>query len=123
MPTSTTRPLVAHAYRATKTPRSHLCQRGDWTIFYRGASMTGPGSNSVATTQSSSLVRSANFLAAERFLGSIQSGGLYILWPATGEFLNSSDILRPSSRAQGVACHSTGNIAPWAMTNHAIVSA
>ncbi len=111
--------LVARAYKATTTPEAVAISTGDLTIFYRGAIDDRLSSNTVSTTQfylSNALVQ---FLASAPIapIRSRPSGCDISLLPPQANISYSTEIA-PLLIDKCVRCHSPGNIAPWAMTNH-----
>jgi hypothetical protein len=117
--------LVARAYRVATAPEAVGVGRGEfpgqWTIFYRGAMEDRVGSNAVATTQNYLADALANFLASQTVTPSrTRPEGCPISLVPVRPVSYANDIA-PLLQNKCVRCHSPGNIAPWAMTNHAIV--
>jgi len=116
--------LVARTYNATTTPEAVAINMADSAVFYRGAIDDRIGSNAVATTQhylSNALV---NFLAAQPVSPTrTRPSGCDIGFAALSPSISYSTEIAPLLQNKCVRCHSPGNIAPWAMTNHAIVQA
>jgi len=113
--------IVAQAYGATKTPEAIAIDGATWMIFYRGAIDDRTGASSRPTTQYYLADALTDFLAGRS--GVIQSAapqGCDLALPQQPVVSYSSDIA-PLLLDKCVRCHSPGNIAPWAMTNYAIV--
>ncbi len=116
--------LVARAYNATTTPEAVAISMKELSIFYRGAIDDRIASNAVATTQyylSNALV---SFLSGSTITPnrSQPNGCVISLTPPFTNISYSADIA-PLLLNKCVRCHSPGNIAPWAMTNFAIIHA
>ena len=116
--------LVGRAYNPTTTPEAVAVSMNDLSIFYRGAIDDRLASNAVSTTQyylSNALV---NFLAGATIapIRSRPAGCNINPRPAFTNISYSTDIA-PLLQNKCVRCHSPGNIAPWSMTNFAIVHA
>jgi len=113
--------LVARTYQATKTPEVIGIGKPAWTTFYRGQIDDRIGSNAIVTTQSYLSNALANFLAGRKVSPNrSREAGCDITLAPRQEISYSSDIA-PLLQNKCVRCHSPGNIAPWAMTNHNIV--
>jgi hypothetical protein len=114
--------VVARAYNASKTPEVVCVNKEDFTVFYRGSIDDRLGANATASTQhylSNAVVR---FLAGQP-VSPIQTGpaGCDISLAPRYESTYSQHIA-PILQNKCFYCHSPGNIAPFAMTNHAVIS-
>ncbi len=115
--------LVARAYHAGTTPEAIAIDTVSSGIFYRGAIDDRLGTNAVVTTQSYLSNALVNFLAGQTVTpsGSAPSGCPITLKPKFPNISYSTEIA-PLLQAKCVRCHSSGNIAPWSMTNYDIVN-
>ena len=115
--------LIARAYRATTAPEVIVVGRGEfeWNIFYRGAIDDRKDTNTVATTQhylADALTQHlANGIVTPRIT---QPEGCALPLPPQPPVSYRTDIA-PLLQAKCVACHSPGNIGPFAMTSHEAV--
>jgi hypothetical protein len=113
--------LVAREYGATKAPEILAIDTATWTIFYRGAIDDRTSPTAQPTVQSYLADALANFVADQTVTPwrTVPKGCDITLSPV-GIVSYSTDIA-PLLLNKCARCHSPGNIAPWAMTNYAIV--
>jgi hypothetical protein len=109
---------------ARTTPYAVAMDTSSFQVFYRGTIDDRLGSNTVSTTQyylSNALV---NFLGGNSIplIRTKANGCSDLLPPPPIPTISYSTEIAPLLQAKCVQCHSPGNIAPWAMTNYAIVS-
>jgi hypothetical protein len=115
--------LVARAYGAAATPEAIAVDTRDFSIFYRGAIDDRFGSNAIATTQSYLSNALVNFLAGRPVsISRSKPEGCDITFKPRYTNLSYAVDIAPILQTRCVRCHSPGNIAPWQMTNHTIVS-
>ena len=114
--------VIARAYNATKTPEAVCIGKADWTVFYRGRIDDRIGTNATSSTQnylSNAVVR---FLANQAVspIQTASDGCDISLAPKYNSTF--SDHIAPILQNKCFYCHSPGNIAPFAMTNHAVIA-
>jgi hypothetical protein len=121
--------LVAREYGATAAPEIFVLKRQsaggptDWAVGYRGCVDDRTGASPTDTTQ----YYLSNALAAvvsdqPVIVTRAEFGGCAIPRDPPRQVSYSGDIA-PLLAAHCVRCHSSGNIAPWSMTNYDIVHA
>src|SRR5436190_15141335 len=115
--------VVARAYGAIKTPEVVCVRQDDGTVFYRGSVDDRLGANAVATTQSYLSNAVVRFLANQSVspLATGLEGCNISLAPRYNSSYSSH--IGPILQNKCFYCHSPGNIAPFAMTNHATIVA
>ena len=115
--------VVSRAYGASKTPEVVCVRQEDWTVFYRGSIDDRITQNAAPSTQSYLSNALVKFLASQPVspLETAPAGCDISLAPRY-DSTYSGDIA-PILQNKCFYCHSPGNIAPFAMTNHAAVSA
>jgi hypothetical protein len=114
--------LVARAYLATTTPEAVCISPGDWSVFYRGTIDDRIGSGTVPTTQNYLSNALSGFLAGGTVTPrQTHTNGCAITLTSLSTPSYSTNIA-PLLIGKCVSCHSRGNIAPFAMTNYAVVS-
>ncbi len=112
--------VVARAYGATRTPEVVCISKDDWTVFYRGSIDDRTGATATASTQSYLSNAVMNFLASQPAspLRTAVKGCDISLARYESTY---SQHIAPILQNKCFYCHSPGNIAPFAMTNHAII--
>lgn len=114
--------VVARQYGATKTPEAVCVRQDDWSVFYRGSIDDRIGASATANTQnylSNAVVR---FLANQT-VSPVATGPEGCNISLTPRYNSSySQHIAPILQNKCFYCHSPGNIAPFAMTNHAIIA-
>src|SRR5688572_3689926 len=113
---------VARVYAASRAAEVVCVASDDFEIFYRGA--FDERISTIAGTATRNFVDEAltQFLAGEDVtLRETKPAGCDV--PVASSQLSYSSDIAPILQAKCVVCHSPGNVAPWAMTNHAIVKA
>jgi peroxiredoxin len=109
---------VAREFGVTTVPEAVAIDTADWTIFYRGAI-----ENRTAAADAQDYLSNAleNFLAAKpvTFTRTRPEGATITFAPL--KTISYSAEIAPLLKEKCLSCHSPGNIAPWAMTNHAVV--
>ena len=115
--------IVARAYGATRTPEAVCVSKEDWTVFYRGGIDDRIGTAPTASTQSYLSNAVVNFLASQP-VSPLRTGSDGCDIGLAPRYVSSypSDIA-PILQNKCFYCHSPGNIAPFAMTNHASIAA
>jgi hypothetical protein len=113
--------IIARAYGASKTPEVVCVNNQDWSVFYRGSIDDRIGAIAMPSTQSYLSNALVNFLASQP-VSPIQTAlkGCEILLAPRYESTYSQDIA-PLLQQKCFYCHSPGNIAPFAMTNYAVI--
>lgn len=107
--------ITAGAYQADNSPHVVVVDRATMSIFYSGALDSGDGSASYLADAL------AHFTAGSTpSLVHLKTTGCDLAI-ATPSDLDYSTRIAPLLQTKCVTCHSPGNVAPWAMTNHAIV--
>jgi len=115
--------VIARAYGASKTPEVVCVSTKDWKVFYRGSIDDRIGATATPSTQSYLSNAVVNFLASQP-ISPVQTAvkGCDISLASRYDSTYSQDIA-PILQNKCFYCHSPGNIAPFAMTNHAIIQA
>jgi peroxiredoxin len=114
---------VALLYEASRAAEVVCVARDGYEIFYRGA--FDERTTATAGTATRNYVDDAltEFLAGKPVtVRATKPAGCDVPLVSAGEISYSADIA-PLLQSRCVTCHSPGNVAPWAMTNHAIVKA
>ena len=116
--------LVGRVYNAAHTPEVVAVSTADLSVFYRGAIDDRTGSNLVATTQnylSNAIVRFLSDGVGAVSPSATRAAGCDIPFSPTFTNLLYSTDIAPILISKCVRCHSPGNIASWAMTNHSVI--
>ena len=113
--------VIAREYGATRTPEVVCVNKEDWTIFYRGSIDDRLGATATAATQHYLSNAVVNFLASQP-VSPVQTAakGCDISFAPRYDSTYSRDIA-PILQSKCFYCHSPGNIAPFAMTNHNVI--
>ena len=113
--------VVARAYDAIKTPEVVCIGNEDWKVFYRGSIDDRMGTNATASTQNYLSNALVNFLASQP-VSPVQTAvkGCDMTLAPLYDSIYSRDIA-PILQNKCFYCHSPGNIAPFAMTNHSVI--
>jgi hypothetical protein len=116
--------LVALTYAVSSTPEVIGINPVDWTIFYRGVVDDRVGSVAQNGDVQLYLANALDSFLANSPVSPYQTqpGVCEIQFSPIGPVSYAKDIA-PLLQAKCVTCHSPGNIAPWSMTDHAIVKA
>jgi len=110
--------IVAREFGVTTVPEAIAIDTADWSIFYRGAIDSRAGAGNA---QDYFAVALENFLAAKPVtFNRTRPEGATITFPPSKAISYSVEIA-PLLKEKCLSCHSPGNIAPWAMTNHAVL--
>ena len=113
--------LVTREFGVTVVPEVVGISAADWTVFYRGAIQDRASGVSTPAGQNYLALALKNFLSGQTVAFTrTRPEGAAIAWPAAKTISYATDIA-PLLLDKCVRCHSPGNIAPWSMTNHAIV--
>ena len=111
--------MVTREFGVSRAPEVALLRNGNFAILYRGAVEEMQGS-SVAPYLANALQQ---FASDEQVNPSrVRALGQALDQGSTSTPKYATEIA-PLLQERCVSCHSPGNIAPWAMTNHAIVQA
>ena len=111
---------VAQLYGADRAAEVVCIARTNLQIFYQGSFDERNSTTAGVATRNFVDEALADFLAGrESEVRRTKAAGCEVVVPAV-ELSYSRDIA-PILQAKCVTCHSPGNVAPWAMTNHAIV--
>ena len=121
--------VVAREYGAASTLEAFALKKAaetwttNWVVFYRGALDDRLGPSPVVGTQFYLSNALTAFLSGQAVTVSrTKPNGCPIAFSPPQTISYSTDIA-PLLQDKCVRCHSPGNIAPWAMTNYAIVRA
>ncbi len=109
---------VGRAYEIGHTPEVMCVEREGLSVFYRGALGDATVSNTNTVYLDQAL---AQFMSSEEpNIHQVAARGCELALPdvATPDYVTE---IAPMLQQKCVVCHSPGNVAPWAMTNHAIV--
>jgi hypothetical protein len=115
--------VVTRTYGASALPEAVAINMAGLSIFYRGAIDDRVGPAAIATTQHYLSNALSGFLAAGPFsVRASRAEGCDIPWQPLGPVPSYADEIVPILQNRCVRCHSEGNIAPWAMSDHAVVA-
>ncbi len=112
---------VTRSMGVRAVPEAWVLNPARWSVVYRGRIADAVPSGPVGARQA--LVQAAldHFRAGERVVvRHTVADGTSQTWAEPGERTYAKDIA-PLLQRSCVPCHSPGNIAPWAMTNHALI--
>jgi peroxiredoxin len=112
---------VARLYGASRAAEVVCISRANFQVFYRGA--FDERITATAGTAARNFVDEAlteYFAGEEVTLRETKAAGCDVPVVSSSDLSYSRDVA-PILQAKCVTCHSPGNIAPWSMTNHAIV--
>ena len=112
---------IARWYGARRAAEVVCVAREDFEVFYRGA--FDERTSAITGTAMRNFVDEALtefFSGTEVTLRETKAAGCDVPVMTSADLSYSRDVA-PILQAKCVTCHSPGNIAPWAMTNHAIV--
>ncbi len=117
--------LVARSLNTTRTAEAIAINTKDWKIFYRGAidDRLGYGTQKVKPPKSFLADALDNFLAGKKISPSrTPVKGCAITFvsvmPKAGQTISYAEAVAPILQRNCVACHSPGNIGPFAMTSY-----
>jgi hypothetical protein len=109
---------VGRAYGIAHTPEVVCVERESYTIFYKGAARDSRISKTNVIYLEQALAQFKNQEAPT--LHEVQGNGCELNLPPVAIADYATEIA-PMFQQKCVTCHSPGNVAPWAMTNYAIV--
>jgi hypothetical protein len=119
--------VVAREYGASSTLEAFALKKvvetwtTNWAVFYRGALDDRPGPAPGSNTQFYLSDALTSFLSGQPVtISRTRPEGCAIPFNPP-QIVSYSTHIAPLLQAKCVACHSPGNIAPWAMTNYAVV--
>lgn len=114
---------VARSYGVSQAAQAVVIQREGMGIVYQGALDDRESSASGTATRNylEQAIEAALSGSAPEILQAKSTG--CDLPNETAANLSYSTVIAPILQAKCVSCHSPGNVAPWSMTNHAVVQA
>lgn len=113
--------IVSREFGVTTVPEAIALDTADWTIFYRGAIENRVAAAPGQAAEDYLSLALKNFVASKPVtFNRTRPVGTTITFSPAKSIAYSSEIA-PLLKEKCLNCHSPGNIAPWAMTNHAIV--